>query len=552
MSLVGNSNEEKIWNYLYGKIGNAFGVSGLIGNIYAESALNPKNLQSNGNKKLGMSDDEFVVAVDKGSYTKEQFIKDSYGFGICQWTYHTRKKAMYEYIKSKNKSIGDLESQLDFLYKELSENYKHVLTTLKDATTVLQASNTVLLKYERPANQSEAVQTKRAGYGQTYYEKYANLNTIQNSTQEVKPVGIKASSLLRIFEQMYKEHWSYVWGAARKGCVDCSGAFVYAYKQFGQSIYHGSNRIARKYVGTLQSIDKAKPCWAAFKWKKDGAPSDYTDGKGNFYHIGLVDSTGKNVLNAKGTNSGFCLDEIDSWDYVAPLKAVDYSEIIAGGSVSATVLYKATVTTQGGALNLRKSPNGTRIGTIPNGTIIDVINDNNSSWWQIQYNGNIGYVSTEYLDKGYSNIVSNSSSASTSSSTLNVGDRVKLVSGATYVTGKAISSWVFDKILYVRDIRNNNVVISTLKVGAITGVVSPENLIKVEENNTTFTSYKIKVTANTLNIRSGAGTNYSRIGKIKDNGIYVIVGEADGVGASKWGKLESNAGWISLDFVKRL
>lgn len=551
MSLIGENNEEKIWNYLYAKIGNAHGVASLMGNLYAESALNPKNLQNNGNKKLDMTDEEFVVAVDNGSYTKEQFVKDSYGFGLAQWTYHTRKKTMYEYIKSHNKSIGDLESQLDFLYKELSENYKSVLITLKTATTILQASNVVLLKYERPADQSVSVQNKRAGYGQKYYDKYANLSNTQNSTQEAKPVGIKASSLLKIFEQMYKEHWSYVWGSARKGCVDCSGAFVYAYKQFGKSIYHGSNRIARKYVGTLQSIDKAKPCWAAFQWKKQ-TPSTYADGKGDYYHIGLVDSTCKMVLNAKGTESGFCLDPIDTWDYVAPLNAVDYSEIISENTIILTVLYKATVNTGGGSLNFRKSPNGTRIGTIPNGTIVDVLNDNNSSWWKIQYNGNIGYVSTEYLKTNSSTTGNNSStSVDVNSTKFNIGDRVKLVAGATYSSGQTIKSWVFNKVLYVREIQNNNAVISTLKTGDITGVVALKDLIKIDGNDSTFTSYKVKVTANTLNIRSGAGTNYAKTGVIKDKGVYTIVAESDGVGATKWGQL-SSAGWISLDFVTKV
>jgi LysM repeat protein len=35
------------------------------------------------------------------------------------------------------------------------------------------ASTAVLTKYERPADQGEAVQVKRAGYGQSYFAKYA-------------------------------------------------------------------------------------------------------------------------------------------------------------------------------------------------------------------------------------------------------------------------------------------------------------------------------------------------------------------------------------------
>ena len=63
--------------------------------------------------------------------------------------------------------------------------------------------------------------------------------------------------------------------------------------------------------------------------------------------------------------------------------------------------------------------------------------------------------------------------------------------------------------------------------------------------------YLVKVKANVLNIRADAGTNYPVTGQIKDHGVYTIVAEKDGAGASKWGKLKSGAGWISLDYVER-
>ena len=62
----------------------------------------------------------------------------------------------------------------------------------------------------------------------------------------------------------------------------------------------------------------------------------------------------------------------------------------------------------------------------------------------------------------------------------------------------------------------------------------------------------IKVTTSVLNIRKGAGTNYGTNGSIRDMGTYTIVAEADGQGASKWGKLKSGAGWISLDYTKKV
>ena len=34
--------------------------------------------------------------------------------------------------------------------------------------------------------------------------------------------------------------------------------------------------------------------------------------------------------------------------------------------------------------------------------------------------------------------------------------------------------------------------------------------------------------------------------------VFTIVAEADGEGATKWGKLKSGTGWISLDFGKKI
>ena len=66
-----------------------------------------------------------------------------------------------------------------------------------------------------------------------------------------------------------------------------------------------------------------------------------------------------------------------------------------------------------------------------------------------------------------------------------------------------------------------------------------------------FKEYLVRVTASNLNIRKGAGTSYAVAGSIKDKGVYTIVDEATGAGATKWGKLKSGAGWISLDYCQR-
>ena len=162
--------EKRIWDYLMDKIGNAYGAAGLMGNLYAESGLKANNLQNSYNKKLNIMDEEYTMLVDGGFYP--DFVKDKAGYGLAQWTFWSRKQALLDFARAKAKSIGDLQMQLDFLWKELNDSYPAVLVVLQDAKTVREASDAVLLWYERPADQSEAVQVKRAGYGEGYYKKY--------------------------------------------------------------------------------------------------------------------------------------------------------------------------------------------------------------------------------------------------------------------------------------------------------------------------------------------------------------------------------------------
>lgn len=136
--------------------------------------------------------------------------------------------------------------------------------------------------------------------------------------------------------------------------------------------------------------------------------------------------------------------------------------------------------------------------------------------------------------------------APTVTSDFKVGDEVTLASNATYSNGKSIPGWVKKRKLYVRKVGNDgNITVSILKIGAVTGIVNKKYLTK----KNTFVAYKVKVTADVLNIRAGAGLNYKVVGTIADKGIYTIVG-VDGTG--KWGLLKSGAGWISLSYTKKV
>ena len=170
------ADPKKMWDYFKSKGLTDAGVAGLMGNLYAESGLKSCNLQGTYETKLGMTDAEYTAAVDAGTYTN--FVKDSAGYGLAQWTYWSLKQDLYNYMKKLNKSIGDLEGQMEFLAYQLEKDYNAVWKTLTSAKTVLEASNAVLLKFERPADQSEAAQNKRASYGQKYYDSYAKKTSV--------------------------------------------------------------------------------------------------------------------------------------------------------------------------------------------------------------------------------------------------------------------------------------------------------------------------------------------------------------------------------------
>lgn len=59
--------------------------------------------------------------------------------------------------------------------------------------------------------------------------------------------------------------------------------------------------------------------------------------------------------------------------------------------------------------------------------------------------------------------------------------------------------------------------------------------------------YKVKITASVLHVRKGAGTSYPIVTTVKKNEVYTIVDESAG-----WGKLKSGAGWIYLDYTKKI
>lgn len=153
--------------------------------------------------------------------------------------------------------------------------------------------------------------------------------------------------------------------------------------------------------------------------------------------------------------------------------------------------------------------------------------------------------------------------ADLSQSEFHKDDLVSLAQDALYYNGKTIPAWVKAQNWYIKEEpKGQRVVIDKNETGthAICSpihekylkLVKAANSVANEEESPSKCPYLVKVTTDSLTIRKDANSDSEKVGSITDNGVYTIVEERQGAGASKWGKLKSGVGWISLDFVKEL
>ena len=251
-------------------------------------------------------------------------------------------------------------------------------------------------------------------------------------------MSIPSKSILSDFQMMLADKWGYIpatagtlWTQAKQDATqnamaqkygskwighmvaDCSGAFVYSYKKYGESIYHGSNRIARKYVVELLPISEAKPGMAAFKFYAPGQkgynlPENYKQGGSqyngdlnDYYHIGLVDEDPRYVLNSATTANGFIRSKISNgWNACGYLKAVDYGD---GGKDDDEPVVEndiMIVTSENGApVNMRESAsvNSRIVARVPVGSEVIVMKVDKNGWTGVKYGRYDGYMMTKFL-----------------------------------------------------------------------------------------------------------------------------------------------------------
>ena len=168
MAVISINEEKAIWNLLMKSINNPYGVAAVMGNLKAESGMDPTNMTGSNAKKW--TSEKYINDINSGALSKYDFSHDGIAFGLVQWCYWSRKEALYDFARWLD--ISDPTVQIDFMLNELPK-YKTVWYTLCNAKTIREASDSFMLRYEQPANITEVMKQRRERYSQEYYDKYA-------------------------------------------------------------------------------------------------------------------------------------------------------------------------------------------------------------------------------------------------------------------------------------------------------------------------------------------------------------------------------------------
>ena len=259
-------------------------------------------------------------------------------------------------------------------------------------------------------------------------------------------------------------------------------------------------------------------------------------------------NTNSAVLNLAPRNSVVTLlEELDGWykvsygDQVGYMSA-DWLDVTQSGSEA--VVGQGTVTAD--ALNVRSGA-GTvynRLGLLYKGTSVMILEDCGNGWYRISGGGYTGYVSGEWVK-----VSGNSSSDSSDARPIGTGTVntacLNVRSGAG--TGYSRVGYLYsgNSVSILKDCGNGWYQIS---YGSGSAYVCAEYISTGSDSGDGDGGEQTTgiVTADALNVRSGAGTGYSRLGLLYSGNSVTILGSSNG-----WYKISygNGVGYVSAEYV---
>lgn len=144
---VDDMSEQTIYDALRAGGLSRTGTCAMMGNMWAESLLKSNNVED----RCTLGDFDYTRAVDTGTISRYQWKVDAYGYGLCQWTYPTRKEGLYNLAKERNVSISDEQMQCEFCIMELQRDYAGLYAYLCKTEDLPEATKRICSEFERPA-----------------------------------------------------------------------------------------------------------------------------------------------------------------------------------------------------------------------------------------------------------------------------------------------------------------------------------------------------------------------------------------------------------------
>ena len=304
MSTSQDMTNQEIWQELVRFTGNEYAAAGIMGNFMAESSMNSSNLQGSYEKSLGQTDESYTQAVDNGTYNN--FVHDSAGYGLAQWTWWEGKQGLLEYAQQNGQSVGSTKLQVSYLEQQLNGSFKNTLNALKNSKSVREASDIMMTQFERPSNQSEEAKSKRASFGTNFYNQYTGSSAASSpidlsSSQEGVPAGLSDVTLEIEPENLNDvcKEWESKINSIDLSSIDVASVFAPLTNEGVATAYIASLQVAlSKAESSLRSISSTITTTAD---EQTNASQNGANNNNNSYNNG---SNSGGLTYSGGQNSG--------------------------------------------------------------------------------------------------------------------------------------------------------------------------------------------------------------------------------------------------------
>lgn len=283
-------------------------IAALMAQIQAESAFKVNNLEDTANRKLGMTDEQYVAAVDNGTYTN--FVRDGHGFGIYQITFYKRKEYFLNYVRARNGSIGDLKLQVGFMFWEFKNSFGGIWADMKTSHDLYALTKVLLEKWENPYEQVENLRV-RYGYAQTWlnkvrgYKEVTNGMTQKEAIEKVLNLAISEIGTHETGDNVTKyaaflDSMTWFYNGLKNGYPWCDVWYDYLFvKSFGVDL--GRQMICQPMqsagAGCMFSAQYYKQAGRWVTYPQPGDQIFFSYKAGEYSHTGIVESVANGMVN---------------------------------------------------------------------------------------------------------------------------------------------------------------------------------------------------------------------------------------------------------------